>query len=227
MTTAIRIGRALLWLVYAWVVVTVVLLFLAFLLQLFGANPTAGFVQWVYRSTQRAMAPFRGIFEPVPLSDQSVLDTSILFAIIVYGFVAMGLNLAVDWVSRRLRASEARDRVDRDSAAHAGQNGVSQLVNLAGPSGASASAIVTSHGHGTAIDLTAEGLEPSQRYDAWLEAADGRRFSVGAFQADGAGTVNVSMTIPGSLADVRMFGVSPLAETGASGGAAVLAARLS
>src|SRR4029079_13855149 len=44
MTTAIRIGRALLWLVYAWVVVTVVLLFLAFLLQLFGANPTAGFV---------------------------------------------------------------------------------------------------------------------------------------------------------------------------------------
>jgi len=227
MTTAIRIGRALLWLVYAWVVVTVVLLFLAFLLQLFGANPTAGFVQWVYRSTERAMAPFRGIFEPVPLSDQSVLDTSILFAIIVYGFVAMGLNLAVDWVSRRLRASEARDRVDRDSAAQAGQSGVSQLVNLAGPAGASASAILTSRGNGTAIDLTAEGLEPLQRYDAWLEAVDGRRFSVGAFQADGAGTVSVSMTIPGSLADVRMFGVSPLAGTGASGSAAVLAARLS
>ena len=129
MTTAIRIARALLWLVYAWVVVTVVLLFLAFLLQLFGANPTAGFVQWVYRSTQRAMAPFRGIFEPVPLSDQSVLDTSILFAMIVYGFVGMGLNLAVEWVTRKLREAEAHDRatkaVDHGSATRPGRTDAS------------------------------------------------------------------------------------------------------
>jgi hypothetical protein len=31
------------------------------------------------------MAPFRGLFEPVPLDGRSVLDPSILFAMLVYG----------------------------------------------------------------------------------------------------------------------------------------------
>ena len=93
-----KISKVLLWLVYAWVVIDIVLLFLAFLLRLFGANPDAGFTEWVYRSVQRAMAPFRGIFEPIVLSDQSVLDTSLLFAMIVYGFIALLLRLALDWV---------------------------------------------------------------------------------------------------------------------------------
>ena len=94
------IARALLWLVWLWVVLDVVMLFLAFLLRLFGANPNAGFTEWVYRSVQRAMAPFRGIFEPIPLTDQSVLDTSLLFAMIVYGIVALFLHAGVDWLSR-------------------------------------------------------------------------------------------------------------------------------
>ena len=50
-TIVIRIGRALVWIVYAWVAITIVLLFLGFLLQLFGADPSAGFVEFVYRST--------------------------------------------------------------------------------------------------------------------------------------------------------------------------------
>ena len=75
-TVTIKAARVLLWLVYLWVTVTLVLLLLSFILQLFGANPTAGFVDWVYRSTQRAMAPFRGIFESVTISDQSVLAAS-------------------------------------------------------------------------------------------------------------------------------------------------------
>ncbi len=102
-TNAIKLARALVWLVYAWTAVTIVLLLLAFLLQLLGADPSAGFVEWVYRSTQRAMAPFRGIFESITLSDESVLDVSILFAIIVYGFVSIGLNVALDWLSGMLR----------------------------------------------------------------------------------------------------------------------------
>jgi hypothetical protein len=94
-----KISKVLVWLVYAWVVIDIVLLFLAFLLRLFGANPDAGFTEWVYRSIQRAMAPFRGIFEPIVLSDQSVLDTSLLFAMIVYGFIALLLRLAIDWIN--------------------------------------------------------------------------------------------------------------------------------
>jgi hypothetical protein len=96
------VSKALLWLVYAWLIIDLVLLFLAFVLRLFGANPNAGFTEWVYRSVQRAMAPFRGIFEPIPLNDQSVLDTSLLFAMIVYGIVALFIRAGIDWISERL-----------------------------------------------------------------------------------------------------------------------------
>ena len=95
-------SKVLLWIVYAWLVVDVVLLFIAFLLQLLGANPDASFVDWVYRSIERAMAPFRGIFQPITLSDQSVLDTSLLFAMIVYGIVALFLRAGIDWVTAHL-----------------------------------------------------------------------------------------------------------------------------
>jgi uncharacterized protein YggT (Ycf19 family) len=93
------ITKVLLWLVYVWVIIDLVLLILAFILRLFGANPDAGFTEWVYRSVQRAMAPFRGIFEPIPLTDDSVLDTSLLFAMIIYGLVALFLRVGIDWLS--------------------------------------------------------------------------------------------------------------------------------
>jgi len=118
------IARVLLWFVYVWVVLNLVLLFLAFVLRLFGANPEAGFTQWVYRSVTRSMAPFRGIFEPIVISDQSVLDTSLLFAMIIYGLVALLLSAGIDWatgfVARRRRQIEREvwdDRLEAMSTA--------------------------------------------------------------------------------------------------------------
>jgi Na+-translocating ferredoxin:NAD+ oxidoreductase RnfA subunit len=93
------IAKILLWIVYVWVVLNLVLLFLAFWLQLLGANPQAGFTEWVYRSVSRTMAPFRGIFEPIALSDQSVLNTSLLFAMIIYVVVALLLHAGIDWLT--------------------------------------------------------------------------------------------------------------------------------
>jgi Na+-translocating ferredoxin:NAD+ oxidoreductase RnfA subunit len=111
------ISKILLWIVYVWVVLNLVLLFLAFWLRLFGANPQADFTQWVYRSVSRSMAPFRGIFEPIVLSDESVLDTSLLFAMIIYGVVALLLRAGIDWVttfvSRRQRRVEQEFWDDR------------------------------------------------------------------------------------------------------------------
>jgi hypothetical protein len=77
--TAANLAKVLLWFVYVWLIVNLVLLLLAFTLRLLGANPAASFTDWVYRSVARTMAPFRGMFEPLALSDQSVLDTSLLF----------------------------------------------------------------------------------------------------------------------------------------------------
>ena len=62
MPVMLKIARGVVWVIWAIVVIEAVILTLAFLLRLFGANPDAGFAEWVYRSSERAMEPFRGIF---------------------------------------------------------------------------------------------------------------------------------------------------------------------
>src|SRR5262249_22970305 len=150
-----------------------VLLLLAFILLLFGADPSAGFVQWVYRSTERAMAPFRGIFEPIVLSDQSILDTSVLFAMIVYRFVAIGLRLAIDWMTGKLHHVHRQEYyaplAARRSMAAAPPTPTApaRVVQLSGPTAAAASAVLRPSADGTAIKLTATKLDPAQNYGVW------------------------------------------------------------
>ncbi len=108
-----NVARVLLWFVYAWLMVNLVLLLLAFTLRLLGANPTASFVDWVYRSVARTMAPFRGMFEPLGLNDQSVLDTSLLFAAIIYSLAALLMRSAIDWVTDRVTPRQNARPSDR------------------------------------------------------------------------------------------------------------------
>lgn len=116
-TAITRVARALTYLVYAFVIVALIILTLGFFLLLFGANPKADFAEWVYRSLDRVMAPFRGIFEPVRLDGQSVLDTSVLFAMIVYGIVAMLLHALIAWLSERLYYMRVRGAANARQAA--------------------------------------------------------------------------------------------------------------
>ena len=104
-------GRALVYLVYFFVTLALIVLAFGFFLLLFGANPDAAFAEWVYRSLDRVMAPFRGLFEPIQLNGQSVLDVSVLFAMIVYGILAIALRSLIDWLTYRvdlLRQREAQ-----------------------------------------------------------------------------------------------------------------------
>jgi hypothetical protein len=60
------------------------------------------------------MEPFRGIFTPIQLGTTSgnveaVFDTSVLFAMIVYGIIAMVLSALTRWLSQRLRYLEAAE----------------------------------------------------------------------------------------------------------------------
>jgi uncharacterized protein YggT (Ycf19 family) len=224
--TIITICRALVWVVYAWVAVSIVLLFLAFLLQLLGADPSAGFVEFVYRSTRRAMAPFRGIFEPVVLSDESVLDVSILFAIIVYCFVALGLGIALDWISDKLRAAKEAERYDamlEQRLSFASTSG--HAVHLAGADGASATVVMSARGTGTFIDVTATGLDPTQRYAVWTENDAGVRLTASTFQPGVGGPTKLAVTSPSPLGDARLVGVSVLGRSDQAV-ADVLAARI-
>lgn len=114
--TTILTARILVQFVTAIVIVTEIILALGFLLLLFGASPQASFVAWVYRSLDRVMAPFRGIFEPIQVGTTSndvasVLDVSILFAMVIYGIVLLALRALIGWLSRHI---DKIDRTDRD-----------------------------------------------------------------------------------------------------------------
>jgi uncharacterized protein YggT (Ycf19 family) len=97
-----KVGRALVYLVYFWVLLSLAILVTGFFLLLFGANPDASFAEWVYRALDRVMKPFRGIFQSVDLSGNSVLDTSVLFAMIVYGMLALALRALIGWLTDRI-----------------------------------------------------------------------------------------------------------------------------
>ena len=100
-------ARAIAYLAYAWLVVTEIILLQGFLLRLGGANPGSSYVDWAYRSLERVMAPFRGIFESIELDGNSVLDTSIIFAMVMYGILAILVRSLLDWLTYRL------DRLER------------------------------------------------------------------------------------------------------------------
>ena len=119
--------RALSYLVYFYLIVVEIVLFIGFFLLLFGANPSAGFTQWAYRNLDRVMAPFRGIFTPIQLGTttadvQATFDTSVLFAMIIYGIVALVLSAFIGWLSGRLgQIYAAEAEIEREAEVAAQQ----------------------------------------------------------------------------------------------------------
>jgi uncharacterized protein YggT (Ycf19 family) len=102
---AYRISRALILFVYGFAIVCIVILAIAFFLQLFNANQTAPFVDWTYRAAKRIMQPFRGIFPSVEGEQGSVFDVSMLFAMFMYGLLALGANGLIAWIDRKIAAA--------------------------------------------------------------------------------------------------------------------------
>jgi len=111
-TTTVIIARAVTWVVYAFVLVSELILVQGFVLRLLGADPSSGYVEWAYRSLDRVMSPFRGIFEPIEIAGDAVLDTSILFAMVVYGIVLLALQALLDWMSTRIDRLDRQHRLD-------------------------------------------------------------------------------------------------------------------
>lgn len=115
--------RRLLWLarfvgyvINVYVVVVEVILITGFFFLLLGADPTSSFVDWIYRTLDSAMDPFRGMFTPIELGTtsgndvQSVLETSILFAMVAYMIVALAVSTFIHWMSEWI------DKLDRENA---------------------------------------------------------------------------------------------------------------
>ncbi|HSK95724.1 MAG TPA: YggT family protein [Euzebyales bacterium] len=121
-STTVRMARAISYLAYAFVIISLVILLLGFVLKLLAASPEAGFTQWVYRHLDTVMQPFRGIFPQATGADGSVLDVSILFAMLVYALIALGIRSLLDWLTYRLHRIERQHQLAlvQDSSRSAG-----------------------------------------------------------------------------------------------------------
>lgn len=108
--------RAITYLVYAFIIAVEIILILGFLLLLGGANSGSSFVEWCYRNLDRVMKPFRGIFTPIDLGTtgsnevQSVFDTSVLFAMIIYAIAGIIIYGFASWLTKKLHRLDIEDR---------------------------------------------------------------------------------------------------------------------
>lgn len=76
-----------------------VFLALRFILRFFAADPANGFVHWIYNSSDVLMQPFRGIFPSTVIGNNHVVDFSALFAMVVYGLIALAFATLASWLS--------------------------------------------------------------------------------------------------------------------------------
>lgn len=108
---SLRVGRVLVWFVYAFSTVAAILLLIAFFLQLTGANPAAPFAAWVYRSSDVLLTPFRSLYPTAKVHDsRSALNLSVVFAIFMYGLFAVLFAAAAGWFDHWIRGLQARSR---------------------------------------------------------------------------------------------------------------------
>jgi hypothetical protein len=154
------VTRAITYLVYAFVLAVEIILILGFFLLLGGANTGNSFVDWAYRNLDRVMKPFRGIFTPIELGTagsnevQSVFDTSVLFAMIIYAILGIVIYGFASWLTKRLHRLDIEDR---DYHARAAYERQAYLNRMAAERAAQAQAAALAHG--TAVQ---SGVPPTQ-----------------------------------------------------------------
>ena len=95
--------------IYLYVMLIEVILVIGFVCLLFGVEPASWFADWVYRSVERTMQPFSGIFTAIEFGTGSTdevmptIESSILFAMIVYGIIALAAHDLIEWLGRPRR----------------------------------------------------------------------------------------------------------------------------
>ena len=105
----LRVARLLAYAVFVYVVIVEVTLLIGFVYLLVGAEPSNWLAEWIYRSVERTMQPFRGMFTAIEFGlngttqVEPVVESSILFAMVVYGIIALAAHDLVEWLGRPRR----------------------------------------------------------------------------------------------------------------------------
>ena len=128
------VGRLFTLIIYVVFLAYAVIVGIAFVLQLLGANPEADFADWIYRAAANITEPFRGIFPTTQVTDRSSFNASWLFALIVYLVVAVILHGIVDWLARRIAGLDrAEEREQMRAALQAQQESTRTALGIDTP----------------------------------------------------------------------------------------------
>ena len=72
---------------------------LRFVLKLFGANASNGFVSWVYEMSDVLLSPFRGIFPAEVFENRYVLEFTTLFAMLMYAVLGLLITALINAIT--------------------------------------------------------------------------------------------------------------------------------
>lgn len=87
------------------------LLAFRFILKLLGANPVAGFTQFIYGITYVFATPFLSVFNNTRVIAGSIFEWTTLLAMLVYWLVAMGV-IKLFLMGRTVSTPEAASKLD-------------------------------------------------------------------------------------------------------------------
>ena len=107
--TYLNIGKILSYAMYVWVMIGIITLGLRVFLLAASANPSTPFVQFIYRTSNDFLNPFRGIFPTKAISETGYLDIAAIFAMIIYGLIGWGFSALIHYFQLKI------DRAEREA----------------------------------------------------------------------------------------------------------------
>lgn len=114
----LKASKVISYVVYFWAMFGIVVLSLRVFLLAFSANQTAGFVEFIYRTSADYMEPFRAIFPPKVVGDTGYFDVSAVFAIIIYLLFAWGVSALTNYIQSKIDAVNEAEKARERKLAH-------------------------------------------------------------------------------------------------------------
>lgn len=90
-----------------------VLLAFRFILKLLGANPAAGFTNFIYDVTYIFAAPFLAVFRSTQIVQGSIFEWTTLLAMLVYWVIALGI-IKLFLMGKTVSTPEAAAKLDNE-----------------------------------------------------------------------------------------------------------------
>jgi hypothetical protein len=112
----LKVLRFISWVIYAVLTFAIIVLAFGFVLLLFGANPEAGFTEFIYGAAKDFMDPFYNLIEPTKLANGGILYWSALIAIAAYLVIMWVVSLVMNWLSGRIYVEEQKDAAAAQAA---------------------------------------------------------------------------------------------------------------